>query len=88
MKPMPLPKALHRTQAWYRRLSVPQFTVVTGLLVITTGTLLLASPMCSAGNVGLWEALFTATSAVTVTGLTVIDVGRDLTPCGQGVWPS
>ena len=82
---MPLPRAIHRTQAWYRRLTVPQFTVVTGLLVISLGTLLLASPLCSSQNVGLWEALFTATSAVTVTGLTVIDVGRDLTTVGQAV---
>ena len=82
---MPLPRAIHRTQAWYRRLTVPQFTVVTGLLVISLGTLLLASPLCSSQNVGPWEALFTATSAVTVTGLTVIDVGRDLTTCGQAV---
>ena len=82
---MPLPRAIHRTQASYRRLTVPQFTVVTGLLVISLGTLLLASPLCSSQNVGLWEALFTATSAVTVTGLTVIDVGRDLTTCGQAV---
>ena len=82
---MPLPQAIHRTQAWYRRLTVPQFTVVTGLLVISLGTLLLASPLCSSQSVGLWEALFTATSAVTVTGLTVIDVGTDLNTCGQAV---
>ncbi len=67
----------------YRRLTVPQFTVVTGLLVITCGTLLLATPLCSNGNVGLWEALFTATSAVTVTGLSIIDIGIDLTFLGQ-----
>ena len=82
---MALPRAIHRTQAWYRRLTVPQFTVVTGLLVITIGTVLLSSPLCSSKSVGLWEALFTATSAVTVTGLTVIDVGRDLTIVGQAV---
>ena len=82
---MALPRAIHRTQAWYRRLTVPQFTVVTGLLVITIGTLLLSSPLCSSTSVGLWEALFTATSAVTVTGLTVIDVGKDLTVVGQAV---
>jgi len=62
---------------------VPQFTVVTGLLVIAFGTLLLATPFCSNSNVGLWEALFTATSAVTVTGLSIIDVGIDLTFFGQ-----
>ena len=70
-------------QETYRRLTVPQFTVVTGLLVITCGTLLLATPLCSNSNVGLWEALFTATSAVTVTGLSIIDVGLDLTFFGQ-----
>ncbi len=67
----------------YRRLTVPQFTVVTGLIVITFGTLLLATPFCSNSNVGLWEALFTATSAVTVTGLSIIDIGMDLTFFGQ-----
>ena len=70
-------------QETYRRLTVPQFTVVTGLLVIACGTLLLATPFCSNENVGLWEALFTATSAVTVTGLSIIDVGIDLTFFGQ-----
>ena len=67
----------------YRRLTVPQFTVVTGLLVITFGTLLLATPFCSNAKVGLWEAFFTATSAVTVTGLSIIDIGIDLTFFGQ-----
>ena len=62
---------------------MPQFTVVTGLLVITFGTLLLATPFCSNANVGLWEAFFTATSAVTVTGLSIIDIGIDLTFFGQ-----
>ena len=70
-------------QDTYRRLTVPQFTVVTGLLVITFGTFLLATPFCSNSNVGLWEALFTATSAVTVTGLSIIDIGIDLTFFGQ-----
>ncbi len=76
-------KSVNRKQDRYRRLTVPQFTVVTGLLVILTGTLLLSTPICSTQKVGLWEALFTATSAVTVTGLTIIDVGDDLTIFGQ-----
>jgi len=70
-------------QDTYRRLTVPQFTVVTGLLVIAFGTLLLSTPFCSHSNVGLWEAFFTATSAVTVTGLSIIDIGIDLTFFGQ-----
>jgi Trk-type K+ transport system membrane component len=62
---------------------VPQFTLVTGALVIAVGTLVLASPVCSSDEVGLWEALFTVTSAVTVTGLSIIDIGHDLTAAGQ-----
>lgn len=62
---------------------MPQFTVVTGALVIAVGTVLLASPLCSTDDVGLWQALFTVTSAITVTGLSIIDVSRDLTPLGQ-----
>ncbi len=72
-------------QQWRKQLTVPQFTVVTGLLVIASGTLVLATPACSRDSVGLWEALFTVTSAITVTGLSIIDVGAELTPLGQGV---
>ncbi len=68
---------------WRHRLTVPQFTVVTGGLVIVSGTLLMASPLCSSDDVGLWQALFTVTSAITVTGLSIIDVGKDLTFFGQ-----
>ena len=67
----------------YRRLTVPQFTVITGLLIIAFGTFILASPICSSSKVGLWEAFFTATSAITVTGLSIIDIGGDLTTIGQ-----
>ena len=65
------------------RLTVPQFTVVTGAIVIAAGTLIMASPLCSRPEVGLWEALFTVTSAITVTGLSIIDVGKELTLPGQ-----
>jgi Trk-type K+ transport system membrane component len=70
-------------QRWRQRLTVPQFTVVTGALVILLGTFILSSPLCSTDDVGLWEALFTVTSAITVTGLSIIDISRDLTPLGQ-----
>ena len=49
---MPLRQAIERSQGWHRRLTVPQFTVVTGLLVILLGTLLLATPLCSSSKVG------------------------------------
>jgi len=67
----------------YRKLSVPQFTIVTGLFIIFCGTLILSSPLCSSSKVGLWEAFFTSTSAITVTGLTIIDIGVDLNFFGQ-----
>ncbi|MEB3238600.1 MAG: potassium transporter TrkG, partial [Cyanobacteriota bacterium] len=75
--------ASRAVRGWRQRLTVPQFTVVTGLLVIAVGTVVLASPLCSLDSVGLWEALFTVTSAITVTGLSIIDVGKELTPFGQ-----
>ena len=75
-------EALNR---WRQQLTVPQFTVVTGLIVIVVGTFVLASPLCSTDDVGLWQALFTVTSAITVTGLSIIVVDRDLTLFGQVV---
>ena len=80
---MPLRQAIARSQDWHRRLTVPQFTVATGLLIILIGTLILSTPLCSSNKVGIWEALFTATSAITVTGLSIIDIGKDLTIFGQ-----
>jgi Trk-type K+ transport system membrane component len=72
-----------RVQSWRQQLTVPQFTVLTGGLVIAAGTIFMATPLCSSDSVGLWEALFTVTSAITVTGLSVIDVGKELTLLGQ-----
>ena len=74
---------LYKLKDAYRKLSVPQFTIVTGLFIIFFGTLVLSSPLCSSSKVGLWEAFFTSTSAITVTGLTIIDVGVDLNFFGQ-----
>ena len=70
-------------QQWRQNLTVPQFTVVTGGMVIAVATLLMATPLCSTESVDLWESLFTVTSAITVTGLSIIDVGQELTLLGQ-----
>jgi Trk-type K+ transport system membrane component len=83
MKSLPLSRRWGALQSWRHQLTVPQFTVITGLIVIALGTLLMASPLCSQDSVGLWEALFTVTSAITVTGLSIIDVGQELTLVGQ-----
>ncbi len=80
---MSFSKTVSLKLVWYRRLTVPQFTLLTGSLVIFLGTFLLATPLCSSNEVGIWQSFFTATSAVTVTGLTIIDIGKDLTIYGQ-----
>jgi len=50
------------------------------------GTVLLALPVAQAGEpVSLLDALFTSTSAVCVTGLTVVDTGTRFSPFGQAV---
>lgn len=55
-------------------------------MLIVIGTFLLSLPAAhSTGEVGFLDALFTATSAVCVTGLTVVDAGRDFSRFGQCV---
>jgi trk system potassium uptake protein TrkH len=50
------------------------------------GTVLLSLPVAQAGEpVSLLDALFTAASAVCVTGLTVVDTGTRFSPFGQAV---
>lgn len=54
------------------------------LLAILTGTLLLKLPIATKTGHILWsDALFTATSAVCVTGLVVVDTGSYFTTLGQ-----
>jgi trk system potassium uptake protein TrkH len=56
------------------------------LFVIAVGTLLLTLPISThAGSIPLIDALFTATSAVCVTGLVVVDTGSNYTGFGQVV---
>ncbi|MBN2559841.1 MAG: ATPase [Phycisphaerae bacterium] len=58
----------------------------TFLALILIGSILLVLPTAHAeGKVGPLDALFTATSAVCVTGLVVVDTGADFTPFGQVV---
>jgi len=55
------------------------------LSLIASGTLLLLVFNAGARPLGLIDALFTATSAVCVTGLIVVDTGKDLSLASQGV---
>jgi trk system potassium uptake protein len=68
-----------------RGLSPPQLIVLSFATAIVAGTVVLRLPLAHAPGaaIGWLEALFTATSAVCVTGLIVVDTGRDFSPFGQ-----
>ena len=67
-----------------RHLSPTRIFVLSFAGVILTGGILLWFPFSATkGNLRFVDALFTSTSAVCVTGLVVIDVGKDLTTLGQ-----
>ncbi len=54
-------------------------------LLIVLGSLLLKLPMATHSPISWLQAMFTATSAVTVTGLSVVDVGSQFTLFGKWV---
>lgn len=64
-----------------------RFVVSAFVLAIAVGTALLALPAATTGpgRLGTGDALFTATSAVCVTGLSVVDPGTQLSGFGQAV---
>ncbi|MBQ5532243.1 MAG: hypothetical protein IIU04_01720, partial [Bacteroidales bacterium] len=55
------------------------------LLLIIIGAILLMLPEMTTGGIGFFNALFTATSASTITGLTVVDTAAAFTRKGQVV---
>ena len=72
----------------FRREARPEALLALGFLaVILLGTALLALPIAakSGDGIGLFDSLFTATSAVCVTGLVAVDTGTTFSPFGQGV---
>ena len=67
-----------------RKLTPARSFILSFLLVILAGTLLLLLPVSAAGSsLSFIDALFTSASAVCVTGLTVVTIGRDLSFWGQ-----
>ncbi|MHC2995487.1 MAG: hypothetical protein IBV53_08315 [Candidatus Atribacteria bacterium] len=68
-----------------KKLSPPQVLLLGFLVVITIGTILLSLPAASSTgrSIGFINALFTATSATCVTGLIVLDTGKDFSSLGQ-----
>lgn len=66
-----------------RRFSPPAVLAAIYAGFILTGALILWLPISHTGEVGFSEAFFTAASAVTVTGLIVVDTGSAFTLFGQ-----
>ncbi|HHN74772.1 MAG TPA: hypothetical protein ENK10_06035 [Acidobacteria bacterium] len=66
---------------------ISKATVASFLTLILIGTIVLSLPACTSGEgrLSLTEALFTATSAVCVTGLVVVDTPTALSGFGQAV---
>ena len=74
-----------KRESFLQRLS-PQWLMALGFLfAILAGAFLLTLPVANANGLGMGPvtALFTATSATCVTGLSVIDIGTQLTLFGQ-----
>lgn len=69
------------------KMSPTQLLAISFFIAIIIGTILLLSPyaVVSGESLGLIDAFFTATSAVCVTGLMVVDTGAQLTLFGQVV---
>ena len=65
------------------RLDPPRVILLSYTGLILAGTLLFELLPATKEPVGWVDALFTVASAVTVTGLTVLDTGKDLTFLGQ-----
>ena len=69
----------------YTSLPIERKIVIGFLGLIVTGTLLLFLLNARGRPLSVVDALFTATSAVCVTGLSVVDTGNDLTGASQAV---
>lgn len=87
---------MHLVKSFYKRaqralpdfeLNPAQYVIAGFVLVIILGTLLLSTPFAttSDSSLNIVDAFFMATSAVCVTGLSVIDTATDLSMFGQVV---
>ena len=71
----------------YRRISPSRILVSSFIIIISIGTFFLSLPMAviPGKSISILTALFTATSAVSVTGLSVVDVSKTFSPFGKAV---
>jgi trk system potassium uptake protein TrkH len=81
---MPMKIRIRIKNFFSRRLSPTRIFVLSFSGVILTGGILLWFPFSATkGHLRFVDALFSSTSAVCVTGLVVIDIGKDLSTLGQ-----
>jgi len=66
-----------------QRLHPALLFVLSFVMLIIAGTILLMIPGATTRQISLVDALFTSTSSVCVTGLSVLDTGQDFTHTGQ-----
>jgi len=72
---------LSKSTQWY--LNPPLLLLVSYAMLIVLGMFLLMVPWATVNSITWLQAAFTATSAVTVTGLAVVDTGSQFTLFGQ-----
>lgn len=75
--------AFYIRRLYVRSLSPAALFAGSFLFVIAAGTFLLMLPNATVKGISFTDALFTSTSAVCVTGLAVLDTGKDFTRMGQ-----
>jgi trk system potassium uptake protein len=81
---MPMKIRIRIKNFFSRHFSPARIFVLSFAGVIITGAILLWFPFSATkGNLRFVDALFTSTSGVCVTGLVVVDVGKDLSTLGQ-----
>ena len=81
-----LPKQFnHRLNRLKKPINPPLILTCGFIVLIVLGTGLLLLPIASVQPLSFMQAFFTASSAVTVTGLVVVDTGTVLTTFGQSV---
>lgn len=69
----------------YKAVNPAQLFIASFFLIILMGSLLLMLPNATRGEIRYVDALFTATSAVCVTGLSSVDTGEVFTLLGQTI---
>ncbi|CAM4258523.1 TrkH family potassium uptake protein [Pseudoalteromonas ostreae] len=83
----PLKTAIEHSPSGNKKINAapPLILCCSFLILIALGALALKLPFATNEPISWIQSAFTATSAVTVTGLVVVDTGSAFTPFGQGV---